>query len=105
MAKAEPIKKTGPEIVTPQVQESGLQNHWVLNPEFTGVARSVECYNNHGHSNFRILTLYVDKGKVIKMDVSDAYTQWEAASRLDLANDNSLINLNAHWQHGKALCK
>lgn len=71
---------------------------------FTGIARSIVCFNTHNQwRNFKIATLHIKDGIVQKIDYSDPYTQWEAASRLDVANDISLIQLNNKWKDGAVL--
>lgn len=74
-------------------------------PAFTGIARSVQCYMNNGHRNFRILLLHIEEDVVVKTEYSDPYAQWEAISRMDLWNANSLLSLNDSWKPGKALYK
>lgn len=89
----------------PPLRGGGMTNETVINPEFTGLARSVQCYFNQGHNNFRILTLHVVKGKVTRMDLSDPYANFEAITRLEHWNEISVINLNNNWEHGKTLSK
>lgn len=74
-------------------------------PPFTGIARSVQCFENNGNRNFRILTLHIEDDIVVKTAYSDPYAQWEAISRMDLWNANSLLSLNDSWQDKKALQK
>lgn len=83
----------------------GLKNHTIDQPKFTGVARSVECFNNQGHNNFRILTLHVEQGVVMRMDVSDPYANFECISRLEYHNETSIIHLNNNWLDRKTLSK
>lgn len=74
--------------------------------DFTGVARSIECYLNNGQfQNFRIVTLHIKHGTVKRIEYSDPYAQWEAADRLDLANHVAVINLNNNWKNGDTLSK
>ena len=72
---------------------------------FSGIARTVECYNNNGFRNFRILTLQIDKGVVKKVTPSDPYASFEAIVKMELANELSVINLNNNWEDGKTLVK
>jgi hypothetical protein len=73
---------------------------------FTGIARSVECYNTNGQfRNFRIVTLHLEEGVVKKATRSDPYASFEAISRLELWNELAVINLNNNWSDGKALSR
>lgn len=73
---------------------------------FTGIARSVECYNTHGkYKNFKILTMEIKDGVVVSIKRSDPYANWEAISRLELLNLDSVLHLNSNWKSGKALSK
>lgn len=73
---------------------------------FTGIARSIETfYNNNKFTDFRIVTLHIVKGKIIKTEYSDPYGAFEVGIRLDLANDRSFIHLNNNWSIGRAFSK
>lgn len=72
---------------------------------FNGIARSVEAFDNQGFRNFRIITLHIVDGVVIKIDYSDAYASFETISRLELWNEISILQLNNTWQPGKTLSK
>lgn len=74
-------------------------------PPFTGVARSIQCYENNGFRNFRILTLTIEEGRVTHTAYSDPHMQVEALERLDIMNDLGMLNLNMTWQDKKALSK
>lgn len=74
-------------------------------PGFTGVARSVIGFDNQGFRNFKILTLHIENGVVVKTDHSDPYAAFEAMAKMELANDIAVISLNDHWENGKALNK
>lgn len=77
-------------------------------PCFTGIARSVVCYMHRGDQNhpiFRIATLHIENGTVIKKELSDYHAQWECGSKMDLANDKALLNLNNEWEEFKAFQK
>ncbi len=84
----------------PQIKEKPKSE-----PQFTGVARSVEAFDNQGFRNFRILTLHIKDGKVIKTDRSDAYANFECIARMEIWNEMSIIHLNNTWQNGKTLSK
>lgn len=79
-----------------------MKNSEVLEPEFTGIARSVICRDNQGFKNFQIATLYIEKGKVVKMDLSDMWANFETAAILEHVSHVSMININNHWEDGKA---
>lgn len=72
---------------------------------FSGIARSVEAYDNQGFRNFRILTLHIEKGQVVKVEHSDPYANFEAISRLELANELAILHLNDRWENGRTLSK
>ena len=70
--------------------------------EFTGVARSVECYRQQGHNNFRIVTLHIEDGLVTKKEVSDPYASFEAIARLEVKCHEATLSLNNGYANGKA---
>lgn len=108
LLSAEEVKNTPPSEFTPHDwSRSGMCNPlFSMAPsDFSGVARTVQCYHNQGHSEFRVLTLYIEKGKIVKVDISDSYKQWEAGQKLDHWNNLALIKLNNDWKEGKALCR
>jgi hypothetical protein len=72
---------------------------------FTGLARSVQAYDNQGFRNFRIVTLHIQNGKVIKQEYSDPYASFEAISRMEIQNEMSIHHLNNTWADGKSLTK
>lgn len=72
---------------------------------FTGIARTVEAYNNQGFRNFRIMTLHIEKGAVVRIDYSDPYASFEAISRMELKTEMSILHLNNTWENGKTLSK
>lgn len=72
---------------------------------FTGVARTVEAYDNQGFRNFKILTLHILKGMVVKIDYSDPYANFETIARMELANEQSILHLNNNWKSGRTLEK
>jgi hypothetical protein len=73
--------------------------------DFSGIARSVECYNNNGFRNFRIITLHIVNGKVMRQEYSDPYASFEAISRMELTNEMAIHSLNNTWQSGKTMFK
>lgn len=73
--------------------------------DFTGIARTVEAFDNQGFRNFRILTLHLERGKVTKIDRSDPYASFEAIARMEIWNEISVLHLNNTWKNGKALEK
>jgi hypothetical protein len=74
-------------------------------PDFTGVARSVQCFENQGHRNFKILTLHLEHGMVTLIEYSDPYASFEAMAKMELWNMHSIINLNNHWKDKEAIKK
>jgi hypothetical protein len=73
--------------------------------DFTGLARSVEAYDNQGFRNFRIITLHIEKGRVVRQDYSDPYASFEAISRMEMQNEMAIHHLNNTWESGKTLSK
>ena|SRR6478735_9136596 len=88
-----------------QVQKSSSEEGQSSSKGFTGIARSVECFDNQGFRNFRIVTLHLLNGKVVKADYSDPYASFEAISRMEMANEVSVHHLNNTWKDGEALSK
>lgn len=82
-----------------------MKNHTLEHPNFTGIARSVVCYKNQGYSNFRIHTLYIENGEVVKMDISDPWANFETAAILENVSHISMIHLNNTFEDGKAFDK
>jgi hypothetical protein len=72
---------------------------------FTGVARSVEAYDNQGHNNFRIVTLYIENGIVTRIVRSDPYANFELIAKLEIQNELAIMNLNNNWKDGRTLSK
>ena len=70
--------------------------------DFSGIARSIVCFDHNGWKNFKIATLTIEKGVVVKEHLSDPYMQLEAIQKLDLFNDYAMMRLNTSWQNGKA---
>ncbi len=73
--------------------------------KFTGVARSVVCFNNNGFKNFKIITLYIENGVVQKTEQSDPYAHFELNAKLEVQNQLAVWNLNDKWENGKTLLK
>lgn len=69
---------------------------------FTGVARSVECHKQQGHNNFRIATLTIENGLVVKKHLSDPYASFEAIARLEVQCHEATLGLNHGYTDGKA---
>lgn len=69
---------------------------------FTGIARSVVCVNNQGFKNLKIVTLYIEDGKVVSKELSDPYVNFEAIARMDIMNTHQTMSLNQAWEDGKA---
>lgn len=72
---------------------------------FTGVARSVECYEHEGWPNFKIVTLTIENGEVVGKTLSDAYANWETIARLEIVAQDATLSLKAGYAHGKAWSK
>lgn len=85
--------------------QKSLEEEVPADQDFTGIARSVECFNNQGFRNFRIVTLTVVRGKVERQEYSDPYASFETISQMELANELSIIRLNSAWEAGKTLGK
>ena len=69
---------------------------------FTGIAKSVECFWNQGHKDFRIITLKIVDGVIVDTHLSDAYASFEAIIKLEQQVNSLIIHLNNHWAHGAA---
>ncbi len=72
---------------------------------FSGVARSVQAYDNQGFRNFRIVTLTIEDGEVKEIEYSDPYASFEAMAKMELWNMDSIIKLNNKWVDGATLKK
>jgi hypothetical protein len=72
---------------------------------FSGLARSVECYDNQGFRNFRIVTLHIKCGSVVRVEKSDAYASFEAIARMELANEKGIWNLSNRWKDRDTMSK
>lgn len=73
--------------------------------DFTGLARSVEAFDNQGFRNFRIVTLHIVHGMVEKAEYSDPYANFETISRMELWNEMGILNLNNNWKPGATMVK
>ncbi len=73
--------------------------------QFSGVARSLVCFDNNGFRNFKIQKLTIKDGVVVTLEMSDAYASFEAITRLELANEMAILNLNNNWKDGESLSK
>lgn len=78
-----------------------------MGTDFTGIARSMQCYlkqdSGYDFNLFRILTLHIVKGKVERVEYSDPFANFEAGVRMELANELGLLHLNHRWENGKTL--
>jgi hypothetical protein len=72
---------------------------------FTGIARTVQAFDNQGFRNFRILTLHLKDGVVENIEYSDPLANFETISRMELQNEISIIHLNNNWSDGRTLVK
>jgi hypothetical protein len=73
---------------------------------FTGVAKSLECYwHPAGHNNFKIVTLTIQDGIVMKKQYSDPYQLFEANAFLEVEVVRSGDNLRANFKDGLAWLK
>jgi hypothetical protein len=86
-----------------KIQKSSLDEE--RNEGFTGIARSVQAYDNQGFRNFRIVTLHLVNGSVVKTEYSDPYASFEAISRMEMANEVAIHHLNNTWNNGGTLSK
>lgn len=68
---------------------------------FTGLAKSVQAFNNQGFPNFRIMTLNLVNGEVVDISYSDAYASFECISKLEVEMEMLTITLNNNWEAGK----
>lgn len=71
--------------------------------KFSGVARSMQCFDNQGFRNFRIVTMEIKNGVVVSVAYSDPYASFEAISMMELWNEKSALNLNNNWKDGDTL--
>lgn len=112
------VKKSAVEIAADmtEAQRPALEHDYsrsgMVNPlypmapeEFSGVTRSLQCCHNQGHSEFHVVTLYIEKGKIIKIERSDSYKIWEAIDRMTKWNEDASIHLNNNWKLGNTLSK
>ena|SRR5579859_7690216 len=87
-----------------QLDEEVQMTHSAI--PFTGVAYSVICVDHMKQfRNFKIVALTIEDGIVVKQELSDNYANWETISRLEIITQSSVLNLNDHWEDGKALQK
>lgn len=85
-----------------QAAANKMKNSTVQNPEFTGMAFSVICTKNQGFNNFQVATLHIEKGKVMSMDLSDKWVNFETIAVLDHCCHLAMIHLNNTFADGKA---
>lgn len=73
---------------------------------FSGVARSVQCFKHNGWcKDFRIVTMTIKDGIVTEVQYSDPYASWDCISRMELAMELGIINLNVNWEEGATLSR
>src|SRR4051812_41159189 len=104
MAKKD-VKHDGMEVTKVDTVNKTVTMTPIVFPKFTGLARSVEAFDNQGFRNFRIVTLHLEEGVVRKVEYSDPYASFETISRMELWNELSILNLNNNWKAGKTLVK
>lgn len=68
--------------------------------DFTGIARTLICEMNNGFSNYRILTLHILNGKIVRVVKSDCFASFEVGPKLDIANHSSMASLVNRWSPG-----
>lgn len=72
---------------------------------FSGIARSVECFYNQGHCNFRVVTLTIENSLVVNIEYSDPYAHFEVITKMQSKMNDAILNLNNHWDNGKTISK
>lgn len=87
--------------------ESSMEGAHLKEPiPFTGVARSLECHKHmERFPNFRIVTLEIVDGLVVKKSYSDPYARFDAEARLEIQMVEAGLNLSNHYQDGRAWLK
>jgi hypothetical protein len=71
--------------------------------KFSGVARSVQCYDHEGYRNFRICRMTIKDGIVTRIEYSDPFASFELIAKLELEQELAIHNLNSNWLDGKTL--
>ncbi len=91
----------------PEVKASNASGSDNPTPKvFSGIARSLECFNNLGQfKNFRILTMKIENNVVTEIIYSDPYAQFEAQDVMELQFGNAILNLNNNWEEGRTIQK
>lgn len=74
-------------------------------PDITCLARTIECFDNQGFREFRIVTLHIEHGMVVKVERTDSWANFETISRMELFTEVGMMNLNNHWKPGVFLSK
>lgn len=78
----------------------------VENDLFTGVARSVMCYTDTStyihFPLYKIVTLHIVKGKVVKTYTSDAWVLPECMGFLEYVTEEASLDLSSKHKHGDA---
>lgn len=70
--------------------------------KFTGVARSVQCVKQQSFNNFQIVTLLIEDGIVKHIEKSEPFASWETIAKLEIKCHEATLNLNHHYESGKA---
>ena len=68
---------------------------------FSGLSLSLECFDNQGHRNFRIITLLIENGEVIDTHYSDAFANFESDLKLASLASDLTLRLNNAWNEGR----
>jgi hypothetical protein len=88
-----------------KAQKLSEENEAEVGQDFTGLARSVEAFDNQGFRNFRVVTLYIVRGKVVRQEYSDPWASFETISKLEIQNEMAIHHLNNVWEPGKTLSR
>lgn len=71
--------------------------------KITCMARTVECFENQGFRNMRVVTLFIEDGVVVRVKRSDAWQAFELIAKLDVANHMDVLYLNGQWVDKKTM--
>lgn len=70
---------------------------------FNGIARSIVCHLHNGaYHNYRIATLTIENGLVVKQHLSDPYASFETTEKLEYSNEITQIRMMHNWADGHA---
>ena len=67
------------------------------------MARTVECYENNGFRNMRVVTLFIEDGVIVRTKRSDPWQAFELIAKLDVANHMDVLYLNGQWVDKKTI--